>query len=140
MNIDNLCQQIDEYQKKFRHPDLEPITCLGEYSINGAIRPAQNTWPDSYQTGEAKGIYAIFHFSELLYIGKASQQPLSWRMSGHWKYSEDKAYGVPKSPNWSKQPTHIVFWSVPEGSQFEASALEEYLISKLDLPDNKAGK
>ncbi len=139
MNIDDLCLHINEYQKKYRHPDLAPFKCVGEYSLNGEVRPAQHTWPDSYPSGDASGIYAVFHFAELLYVGKASHQPLSWRMGSHWKYSEDKSHAAPKSPNWSKPPTHLCFWAVPDDSRFEAAALEEYLISKLDLPDNKTG-
>uniref|UniRef100_UPI001BE3D448 hypothetical protein n=2 Tax=Vibrio anguillarum TaxID=55601 RepID=UPI001BE3D448 len=82
-------------------------------------------------------------FNDHGYIGKASWQQLGYRLGSYFRYSIDRKSGIPKKNDvWSKPPTHLITWAVPDELFFEASALEEYLIFKLGslLPDNVLGK
>jgi hypothetical protein len=142
--LEDLQGKIEEYITKYRREDLPKIKQSGVYGLypdipfNGQI-PSQR-WPELWPYTNQRGIYAIFNHEKLLYIGKASQQDIGYRLSSYFKYGEDKkCHSIHK---WSNPPTHIVVWAVPEGMFFEASALEEFLINELkdDLPDNTAGK
>ena len=136
---------VNEFQENYRNPKLDPLEFIGAYSFNSKenINAAEikYSWPAEWPTGGRKGVYAIFAHDRLLYIGKASGQPISNRIGSYFRHSDDRTHAVPIH-NWSSTPTHFVAWCVPDESFFEASALEEFLISKLghDLPDNTRGK
>ena len=143
---------IDEYVEKYRKSTLPPIMRCEIYRLDsestemlaGESNPKKYVnWPDYWPSKGSPGIYCFFNKENLLYIGKASLQTLDNRVGSYFKYSEDKKRGVLKNiGSWTAEPTHIVMWTVPKEMFFEASALEEYLISKLKghLPDNVIGK
>ncbi|WP_318505578.1 hypothetical protein [Photobacterium leiognathi] len=143
--LNKLKSLVQFYEDNYRHESLERFQFYEAYSFNGNVKInniyIKNIWPESWEIGNTKGIYAIFHHEELLYIGKASQQPIGKRLSAHFQHSEDKSYAIPTGV-WSKDPTHFVAWGVPDDSFFEASSLEEFLIHNLKkyLPDNTVGK
>lgn len=146
--LEKVQEKIHEYVCKYRKESLPPIERRKIYGLNkaekeeGSIK-AEVFWPDYWPSESDSGVYALFHSDTLLYIGKASQQPLATRVSGYFKHSDDGTRGVPRQPHyWTKEPTHVVMWTVPKEMFFEASALEEYLIHELgDLPvDNVRGK
>jgi hypothetical protein len=58
-------------------------------------------------------------------------------MNDYFIIRSDFTYGGSKY-TWTKEPTHFVAWGIPDESFFEASALEEFLIDRLqnELPDN----
>jgi hypothetical protein len=144
--------KIDEYTEKFRSNHFEPIVRCPVYVLDSSSdqrlldsgdSDEYVKWPDYWPSGGASGIYAFFNGDELLYIGKASRQPLANRVGSYFKHAEGRKRGVLRKPgSWSKEPTHVVMWTVPKEMYFEAAALEEYLIYELRdfLPDNVIGK
>ncbi|GHA04884.1 hypothetical protein GCM10008090_12970 [Arenicella chitinivorans] len=141
VTIDQIDSAVKDFEKTFRHPDLPPI----EQSDLYLLRPLgdQFGWPSGYPFGDRYGIYAICNDIQVLYIGKASQQPLCYRISSYFRYGEDKKSCVVAAQHvWSSEPSSVVTWAVPDESFFEASALEEYLLARFidDLPDNRIGR
>ncbi|MFH0261368.1 hypothetical protein ACGRH2_13255 [Vibrio barjaei] len=140
--IDSL---VSCYCANYRRVDLPQIQRSEIYSLssdNNKHKDAKLFWPETWPNCNERGVYAIFSDSEVLYIGKASLQDLGYRLSSYFVYSSDRKSAVPKAGHsWSKPPTSIVTWAVPKEMFFEASALEEFLISKLkgQLPDNVVG-
>lgn len=137
---------INIYSKTIRHPTLAPIIRSEIYSLRGSesssAMGATVFWPATWPHNTCYGVYAIFSDDRALYIGKASQNYIGYRLASHFRYSDDRRSGIPqKKAIWSQSPTHVVAWSVPESSFFEASSLEEFLIYSLrnDLPDNTVG-
>ncbi|WPC73045.1 GIY-YIG nuclease family protein [Vibrio porteresiae] len=138
---------IDEYQRLYRNLNLAPFVRGEIYSLynrdRSSVVEAKLFWPETWPLCDRYGIYAIFADELLLYIGKASLQPLGNRLGSYFRYSEDRQSGIPKNGHvWTRMPTHVVTWAVPTESFFEASALEEYLIFNLGelLVDNELGK
>lgn len=131
-NLTRLKALVNEFEDRYRGPELEPFKYIDEYRL-GCKQP----WPIISTTH--KGVYGIFSNDELLYIGKVTGKTrvICHRMNDHFIIPADFSYTGAKGV-WSKEPTHFVAWAVPDESFFEASALEEYLIYKLqgELPDN----
>lgn len=140
ITIEKICAAIELYENRYRHPDLEKIEQSETYELypkNGEVG-----WPDTYPFYERCGVYAICKGDQILYIGKASQQPLSHRISSYFRYGDDRRSCVTTQNHiWSANPTSVVTWAVPVNSPFEATALEEYLLGLFgsELPDNKLG-
>ena len=129
-----MIKKIAEYSKKYRHPNLEPICESEIYSLDVDWK-ADKQWPfsDNY------GVYAILQQDEVLYIGKASEGKLGYRLSAH--ITKDNNGNPQLDPNkWKEEPTNIMTFKVPKDSPFEASSLEEFLIQELKPPLNKIGK
>jgi hypothetical protein len=146
-DLDLLRNKIEEYNRKFRKIELPPIKEGKVYSLNKEqkIDGAEPTlfWPDVWDNNDRKGIYGIFHHRTLLYIGKASQQTLGHRLGDYFRYGSEKYICVTNPKHtWSKEPTHVITWAVPDEMFFEASALEEFLIYELSelVCDNTLGK
>jgi hypothetical protein len=145
--IETLRYKINEYKAKYRRESLPQIEEGKIYSLNKdiTIKGASPTlfWPDTWPLSNRRGIYAIFSHEQLLYLGKASQQPLGNRLGSYFHNGEEKHIAVTAPGHtWSNPPTHVITWAVPKDMPFEASALEEFLIKELatELPDNTAGK
>ncbi|MDW3058299.1 hypothetical protein [Vibrio sp. 1978] len=127
--LDDLIELVDEYQVRFRHPDMMPFTFVPEFDLN-VIDPVCPV------NAAKKGVYVIFCGERVIYIGKSSAQK-----KAIWHRIVDHIYSSKKS-KWSDQATHFVAWAVPDETFFEASALEEFLIYRLksELPNNRIGK
>ncbi|HAU8295564.1 TPA: hypothetical protein I7152_22120 [Vibrio vulnificus] len=131
-NLEQLRALVSEFEGKYRGLNLEPFQYVEPYVLGCKL-----FWPEVMTTH--RGVYAIFHNDELLYIGKVTGKTrvLCHRMNDYFIIRDDFSYEGSKD-QWSKEPTHFVAWGVPHDSFFEASALEEFLIDRLqnDLPDN----
>jgi len=140
ITIENIGAAIEGYENCYRHPNLKKIEKSEIYKLYP--EEGEYGWPEGYPLGDKCGVYAICREEQILYIGKASQQPLSHRISSYFRYGEDRISCVTaQNHSWSLEPTVVVTWAVPEDSAFEASSLEEYLLTRFvtDLPDNKLG-
>jgi len=144
--LNDVRQRISEYCSRYRREGLPQIEESPIYILNEDYAGENSTsdlrWPDTYPLAERRGVYAIFGASGLLYIGKASFQTLGSRLSNYFRYDENKQNCITNPKHtWSTLPTHLVAWAVPNDMPFEASALEEYLISSFngDLPDSRIG-
>lgn len=144
-SLKELKKAVKIYSNKFRRDGVEALIEGDVYSLDASIEIRSTTptlyWPATWPLSHRRGVYAIFSNEELLYIGKASQQALGYRLSSYFKQVDGKCE-VASGHTWSSQPTHVVTWAVPENMFFEASALEEFLIDhfKYELPDNTVGK
>jgi len=144
-NLAQLKKAIDKYSDDFRRDDVEQLVQSEVYSLDESVDIRSTSpslyWPATWPLSHCRGVYAIFSHEELLYIGKASQQALGYRLSSYFRKVEGKCAIAP-GHSWSSQPTHVVTCAVPENMFFEASALEEFLIDtfKKELPDNTVGK
>lgn len=147
VTLEQLRSSVDEYSTKFRKEGLPKVVEGEIYSLDQsmAIRGvnAKLFWPDDYWPNtDRRGVYAIFFHERLLYIGKASQQDLGYRLSTYFRKEAGTGRCV-TTPGYSwtdtDLPTHVVTWAVPECMPFEASALEEYLIERHSPPDNTLG-
>ena len=141
-DLEMLRNEIKNFSNEFRKQDLPPIEESGVYFLNKQGNESVLGWPDSYPLGNRRGVYGIFNEETLIYVGKASQQDLCYRLSDYFRYGSNRECETKPGHTWSSEPTSLVVFAVPEEMPFEASALEEYLISKLsnELKDNKIGK
>jgi len=144
-NLKKLQDTINEYSEKYRRADVEKLEQGEVYSLDKTVDIRSTApslyWPATWPLSHRRGIYAIFSHEALLYIGKASQQAIGYRLSSYFKKVEGECSIAP-GHSWSSQPTHVVTWAVPDLMFFEASALEEFVIDQLkdELPDNTVGK
>ena len=144
-SLKKLQDTIKEYSARYRRADVDELEQGEVYSLDKSVDIRSTTpslyWPATWPLSHRRGIYAIFSHEELLYIGKASQQAIGYRLSSYFK-KVDGMCSIAQGHSWSSPPTHVVTWAVPDLMFFEASALEEYVIHQLkdELPDNTVGK
>lgn len=146
VTLDDVRKRISDYCFIYRKEGLPPIQESPIYILNenykGQPCESETRWPGIYPLADKYGVYAIFGVSNLLYIGKASLQPIGNRLSTYFRYAENKKDCITNPQHtWSAPPTHVVVWAVPDEMPFEASALEEYLIFSFKgyLSDNRIG-
>lgn len=146
VTIEDIDKLVARFSSEYRRAELPEIRRSGIYSLHSDKSRVLNAtlyWPDTWPLCQERGVYAILAGDAVLYIGKASQQDLGYRLGSYFAYSVDRQSAIPaKGHQWSQMPTSIVTWAVPRELFFEASALEEYLIYNLRdrLPDNTRGK
>jgi hypothetical protein len=145
--LDRLTRALEDY-RKYRHPSLPDFEVGGPYALlpeEGAA-VATTRWNDEWPNSKRAGVYLIFgRAGNLLYVGKA--WVIGNRLSSYFRsdFSDGEkrtcraVHGVGNG-GWSEHPMYVVTVAVPAGSIFEAAALEEYLIGRLDPSDNKLGR
>jgi len=107
----------------------------------GGVFVCENRWPKSWKHPLRAGVYAFFsEDAALLYVGRASfRSSISARLATYCGYQEGPERLCKLSNRWNQLPRYVVTVAVPDQTKFEASALEEYLISKLQPPENSVG-
>ncbi|MBK6606960.1 MAG: GIY-YIG nuclease family protein [Leptospiraceae bacterium] len=151
MNYKELDTFIKEYCEKYRGPGLLPYAHTELYDLYPEIvdtnsSKARYEWPGSwphpiegFQKYTHAGVY-IFFDKELnvIYVGKASQNSAIFsRLATYFKNDQDKCLFT--RPWWEIKPKYIKLIFMPEGHKFEAPALEEYLIDKIQPYGNSQG-
>jgi hypothetical protein len=141
--LDDLKKEINVYTNKYRNPDLELFRESGLYDLF----PEDNEdnplviakWPEPFPHLKEAGVYAFLTKElEILYIGKASMNHgLGYRLGTYCGYDENRNCKL--IHEWKGEPRYIYTVAMPKDSKFEAPALEEYLISRISTPNNKAG-
>jgi len=86
-------------------------------------------------------VYLIFNaHMKLLYVGTASfNHNLGGRLSAYFQYTKDVSRGCAVLGTWSEPPAFVITVGVDPDKAFEAPALEEFLITTLQPPDNTRG-
>ena len=74
----------------------------------------------------------------LIYVGKASMGNCLWNRLGAYFGGRDECRV--KHDAWKRPPQFVVTVAVPKSSTWEAPALEEFLIQRLDPIDNVRGR
>ena len=135
----NLRSKIEYYESTYRHPGLERFAVGNPY----ALFPTGNEmgWDKEWPNSRRAGVYLIYGENRLLYVGTASK--LGPRLANYFQYDFPGGKGNQCKivhNGWTEVPKYVVTVAVPEGSRFEASALEEYLIGELAPCDNTLGR
>jgi hypothetical protein len=138
-------RELAEYERRYRHPDQLPLTISGLYDLfPGQPTPAsaltERRWPQTWPNADGRGVYLVFdHELSLRYIGKASMRSsIGARLGTYFGYAEDRSCKILHT-GWRVQPRFLVTVAVPDETPWEAPAIEEYLIKRLQPPDNSVG-
>jgi hypothetical protein len=134
---------VAEYESHYRHPNLTrfkispPVDLFPMRPLPSGITP-KSSWTDNWPFAWSPGVYMIYSESlDLMYIGKASMNRYLGQRLGD--YFGGSTTCIPKK-NWLQTARFVINIAVPEETPFEAPALEEFLIKKLQPPWNAAGK
>ncbi len=141
-SLEKLRQEVEEYSRTYRHPDLPSFRLRGPYALfpenDTFVTDPEMRWDKQWPNSDSAGVYAIFsQDGTLLYIGKAWF--IGRRLASYFQYefptTKEKRCHVVHT-QWTYPPTYVCTIAVPETSRFEACALEEYLIHELKPLDN----
>ena len=126
--IEQVDAKVVEFQNEFLNSSLEKIS-----RCNSVAYDVKKDWSDVFPCAEDRGVYALFHKDELLYIGSAlGKGGLGNRLGSHFVGQGDPKPG----DTWSKTPTHLYTYKAPSDFWFMAASLEIFLIMELRPPDN----
>ncbi len=137
--LKELLTALDYYRANFRGPKMPPLELSNFYDLFPGTDEAEceDRWPNVY----SPGVYLIFDVNKrVIYIGKASMN--SWfgaRLGTYFKLGPDKSCVVLDADKWNGDPRFVAVIPMQEDFRFEAPALEEFLITKLQPIDNKVG-
>ena len=144
--LDDLKSRVAEFNNTYRRPEFQPLEVSAAYDCSpekgDPIVRCEGQWPDDYWPNAwSAGIYGILDEElQLLYVGKASLgSTLGSRLSSYFRHDQNRHCRPEPHHTWSGNPRYVVTVAVPEEMRFEAPALEEFLINKLNPPDNTAG-
>ena len=122
IRVEDLKKALDELNTSFARPGMDPLK-VSEFCD---LHNPSESWPDAGKPG----VYALFNGDkELRYLGKASCNTcLGYRIRAHF----DK-HGMPKA-DWAQGLQFLATICVPSDRAFEAPAVEEFLINRLNPP------
>lgn len=142
VKLEQLKNAISEYQEKYRRPSSPKLKIEPEYSLFPDASSTGENWPAPYPSAGKAGVYAMLDRDRnVLYIGKVSMgNTLGSRLGNYFGFERDRQTCRIKH-NWKVNPYSLLIVSTPAGMEFEAPAIEEYLITKFskELPENKMG-
>lgn len=144
-SYDDFLREVRCYEEQYRSPVLARFDIADPYDLfperGSASLPCEGQWPASWAYPLRAGVYAFLsENAKLLYVGKASfRSSISARLATYCGYQERRSGPCKLSNRWKGSPRYVVIVAVPEESRFEASALEEFLIWKLQPPENSVG-
>lgn len=144
-SLNDLQQSVITYQTEYRNP-RQPVFAFSRLydlfpeRMESVARMAEFKWPQKWPFAEFAGVYAVLAEDlTVLYVGKASlRSNIGKRLSTHFVYDENKQ--CRPTGNWQTPLRYVLTVAVPMGTEFEAPALEEYLIRELDPPENMQGR
>jgi excinuclease UvrABC nuclease subunit len=94
-------------------------------------------WPGLWPDGGGPGIYFVFGSEgQLLCVSKASMNSSMGARLSHWFKMERPSGRCAVVHGWTERPAYIATLPIPADLTFEAPAIEEYLIGRLNPPDN----
>lgn len=131
-------QAVEHYDKTYRHPALRRLEVSGLYALHpeepGSLS-AEYRWPhDPWPLHDRPGVYLIFdRLLDLRYIGRA--HVIGRRLADYFATAADGSCRLRHS-TWRSAPSYLMAVAVER--TFEAGALEEFLIGKLDPAENSA--
>ena len=142
-------KELGRYCRHYRHPKLPPVQVSGLYALfpeKYAQLPKEviARWPDDdWPNAEMPGVYILLDSKlTVRYIGRTSMwSSLKTRLSAYFRYADpvSKRCKIPPEHGWDVKPEFVATIGVPFKTGFEASAIEEYLIARLQPPDNTIG-
>ncbi len=132
-DIDKIQSAINDLNTNYPRPRIGLIAIDGQYDL-------ENDWPKAYPNVKSAGVYILLDSNNsLLYVGKTScDSSFGKRFNQYFMYGEDKKYKVKNK--YYAEVKKILTIPLPSGHEFEASAIEEFLIQKLNPRLNKIGR
>lgn len=130
--------ELEECLAKFRTL-LAPEAVVPEFEISDRY-DIKSDWQKSLPHAAEAGVYLIYSADEtLLYIGKASAgSTIGRRLDKYFKGADGQGVSR-KNMKWTKEPRYIRAVKVASDFKFFAPALEEFLIDRMQPPDNRQG-
>lgn len=135
-------EAVTEYVHSFRRSDLPPIQAGAPLDLypsrpESALFPRQLTWDDPWPYGDRAGVYLLYDEAlNLLYVGKASMnRRLGQRL---YEYFGGGEVCHPRL-DWLRPARYVIIVAMPAEFPFEAPALEEFLIRRLQPKLNGVG-
>ncbi len=121
---------INTFNRDFPRPNISPITLSDPIELKlGYLKML----PDISNAGVYIFLTADDH---VMYVGKASAgSTIEARLRSH--FSRCGQLRVTQKKIWSQIPKRVAIIVMPKGHDFEAPALEEFLILECNPPDNK---
>lgn len=135
---------INEYTSSHRREGLGGYHISGLYDLfpqaGEPPAPVEYKWPDDWPNPDNAGIYAFFdEQANLIRIGKTSMNSfLAARLAAHFGYTPERGCRIKK--DWAIAPRFVMTVAVPDDATWEASALEEFTIKRLNPPLNRNGR
>lgn len=134
---DSILNATTKFHAEWRHPRLPPLEYSEVYSLfpqESIDTPTRTNWPDIWPLANRPGVYLVFSAKmQLLYVGKSAS--LGRRLSNYFQWSSRR--GSPcriVHTGWKTRPVFIATVAVAES--FEASALQEFLITRVHPEEN----
>ncbi len=131
--IDALTGALMEFNGRYARPGIGPLYLSEPCGLDEHW--SEEYWP--YST--LPGVYVVYDdHNKLIYIGKASlDATLGSRLGAHFSRSSDGSAEPP--PGW-KGAKYVRTIPLPHEHAFEAPAIEEFLITRLEARENKLGQ
>lgn len=124
--LTTLQEAIDVFNRDYPRPGMEPLVLSEMYDL-------QVDWPKPYHNSDHPGVYCLFDDQmTLVYVGKASfSHVIGGRLGARICYGPDRR-ALLTDPKWhAANVRYIATIRFPLDHAFEASALEEFLITRL---------
>jgi|APEBP8051072210_1049370.scaffolds.fasta_scaffold00009_107 hypothetical protein len=143
-NNHDFLDQVQRYISEHRRDGLAAYNISGIYDLLPGTQPSTTDlaykWPESWPNASNAGVYAIFGSDmTLLYVGKSSMNSfLGARLSSYFGYTPERTCRI--KGEWSISPRYLMTVAVPDDATWEAPALEEFLVQRLNPSLNKNGR
>ena len=126
---------LDYFNDNYPRPGIGPISIEGEYDL-------VTDWPKDYPNIRSAGVYIFLDKeSNLLYIGKTScNNTFGYRLTAYFNYGPRPERKCKIKNDYYSDVRKILLIPLPKDHIFEAGAIEEYLIEKLNPKLNVIGK
>lgn len=136
--------EVEQYTLHWRRDGLPAYNISGTYDlfpeVPSGVEKIEHKWPDTWPNSSSAGVYAVFDEGmKLLYVGKSSMSSyLGARLGSYFGFTPERTCRV--NHNWAVKPKYLITVAVPNASTWEAPALEEFLIKRLNPPLNRNGR
>ena len=134
--LHHVFEEVCRYDRIYRHPALRRLKVSGLYALlpeQPSQFAVQYSWPEGWPNDLQPGVYLIFDGSmKLLYVGRA--HVIGARLFDYFGYTPDKRGCRIKDTSGKSEARYLA--TVPVERTFEAGALEEYLIGRLNPEKN----
>jgi hypothetical protein len=131
--LEDVTRVVAEINAQYPRPGLT-LSLSEPYDLS-------NSFSSTYPNNGLPGVYLLFdHGMNVLRIGKASLgRTLGGRFNDYFRWGDKaKGQGIAKDPFYASV-RFIVTVGLPIDRAFEAPAIEEFMLQRLDAPLNKHG-
>lgn len=133
--LSELRTAIDKFNQQFPRPGMKQCEVSASYDL-------PSDWPKTWPSSDHAGVYVLLNQEEeVLYVGKASfNRSLGSRLGDYFCYGENREASIKQERLKDQGVRYVVTIGVEHGHEFEAGAIEEYLIHELQPRLNVVGR